>query len=110
MKEISVVALGVYRHIAASMEPVFQDTQYRLTAIIDLKSEPKVFTYTAHNLGVLLHTLQPRPQVFITGLIIDEEMTKEAIVVWEQYLEDLKTEDTLLINVSCVRNIEWKRC
>lgn len=100
MPDINIVALGVYRHVAASMDAMFQDTPYHLAAIIDLRSQPEVFTYTAHNLGVLLHCLEPRPQVFITGLMISKEMTKEAVDVWEKYLENLKPQNPLLINVS----------
>lgn len=100
MSNINIVALGVYRHVAASMETMFQGTPYHLAAIIDLKSQPEVFTYTAHNLGVLLHCLEPRPQVFITGLMISKDMTKEAADVWEKYLGDLKPKNPLLIKVS----------
>lgn len=98
MQTISVVALGVYRHIAASTD--FQDGPYRIAAILDLMSEPPAFTYNPHNLGVVLHTLLPRPKVFITGAAITPAMTNESIGVWETYVKDLGVENTLIINVS----------
>jgi hypothetical protein len=96
--QISVVALGVYRHVAASTD--FQGGPYRIDAILDLMSEPSVFTYNPHNLGVVLHTLHPRPQVFITGAAITPAMTNESIEVWETYVKALGIENTLVINVS----------
>jgi len=100
MQPISVVALGVYRHVAASMDTTFQHTPYHMAAILDLKSKPKAFTYTPHNLGVVFHTLQPRPQVFITGAAISPAMTQESIEVWDEYVKNTATEKTLVINVS----------
>lgn len=82
------------------MDLTFQGTSYRIAAILDLKSEPQAFTYNPHNLGVVLHTLQPRPQVFITGAAITSAMTRESIEVWENYVKNLGTEDVLVINVS----------
>ena len=98
MQTISVVAFGVYRHVAASTD--FQGGPYRIAAILDLMSEPSAFTYNPHNLGVVLHTLLPRPQVFITGAAITPAMTNESIEVWETYVKTLSVEDTLFINVS----------
>jgi hypothetical protein len=100
MQTINVVALGVYRHVAAAMEAPFQQTPYRIAAIVDLKSSPEAFTYSAHNLGVVLHTLHPPHQVFIVGLAISDSMGKECIGVWEDYIKNQGTKDTLLINVS----------
>ena len=76
-EKLPVVALGVYRHIAASTTTLFENTPFNLAAILDLTSEPEQFRYTAHNLGVVLHTLIPRPKVFVTGAMLTEEMTKE---------------------------------
>ena len=70
-----------------------------MAAILDLTSEPQAFTYNPHNLGVVLHTLQPRPQVFVTGAAITSDMTNESIGVWEKYVKDDGIEDTLVINV-----------
>lgn len=100
MSLINVVALGVYRHVAASMDTTFLNTPYRMTAILDLTGEPAAFRYNAHNLGVVLHALQPRPQVFITGAAISEAMTRESIEVWEAYVKITGTKGTLVINVS----------
>jgi hypothetical protein len=97
METISVVALGVYRHVAASTD--FQGGPYRLAAILDLTSEPTAFTYNPHNLGVVLHTLHPRPQVFVTGAAITPGMTDESIEVWETFVKALGIENTLVINV-----------
>jgi hypothetical protein len=97
MQTISVVALGVYRHVAASTD--FQGGPYRVAAILDLTSEPPAFNYNPHNLGVVLHTLHPRPQVFVTGAAIAPAMTNESIKIWETYVKTLRIEDTLIINV-----------
>jgi hypothetical protein len=100
MHTTNVVALGVYRHVAATMDTVFQHTPYRMGAIVDLKSEPKAFTYSAHNFGVVLYNLNPPPQVYIVGAAIPKTIANESIGVWKEYTENRGTEDTLLINVS----------
>ena len=97
---ISIVALGVYRHVAATMSTTFQGTPFHMAAILDLMSEPQVFNYNSHNLGVVLHTLEPRPQVFITGAAITESMTNESIRVWDEYVKKLGVKNTLVINVN----------
>ena len=97
MQIISVVALGVYRHVAASTD--FQGGPYRIAAILDLTSEPPAFNYNPHNLGAVLHSLHPRPQVFVTGAAITPAMTNESIEIWEKYVKALGVEDTLVINV-----------
>ncbi|KAE9371154.1 hypothetical protein N431DRAFT_441182 [Stipitochalara longipes BDJ] len=99
MQPINVVALGVYRHVAATMEKPFQHTPYRMAAIVDLKSSPEAFTYSAHNLGAVLYTLHPPPQVFITGAAISQSMADESIGVWKEYIKNTGTKDTLLINL-----------
>ena len=109
MQAINIVALGVYRHVAATIDATFQHTPYRMAAILDLMSEPQAFTYNPHNLGVVLHTLQPRPQVFITGAAITPAMTNESIDVWEKYVKGLGTEDTLVINVSVQAFKGWNQ-
>lgn len=100
MQTINIVALGVYRHVAAMMETPFQNTSYRMAAIVDLKSSPEEFTYSAHNLAVVLYALHPPPQVFIVGAAISEIMANESIAVWEDSIKTRETQDTLLINVS----------
>lgn len=106
---IPVVAFGVYRHVAATTVDLFLNTPYTMAAIVDLNIEPSAFRYTPHNLGVVLHTLIPRPQVFITGAMITEEMTYESIAVWEKYVIDCKVEKTLVINVSLSWNMREER-
>jgi len=100
MQTISIVALGVYRHVAAKMEVPFEHTPYRMAAIVDLKSSPEAFTYSAHNLGVVLYALHPPPQVFIVGAAISQSMADESISVWKAYTTNAGTKDPLLINVS----------
>jgi hypothetical protein len=51
-----------------------------------------------------LHTLQPRPHVFITGATITELMTNESIEVWETYVKNLGMENSLVINVGIVED------
>ena len=100
MHAINVVALGAYRHVAAMMEMPFQNTPYRMAAIVDLKSSPEAFTYSAHNLAVVLYALHPPPQVFIVGAAISQSMADESIAVWKEYTSKAGTKDALLINVS----------
>lgn len=99
---ISIVAYGVYRDVAASMDPLFTSTPFRMAAILDHATEPPAFRYTHHNLGVVLYSLNPRPKVFITGAAISADMTTESIRVWDFYVRETKAEDTLVINVSLV--------
>jgi hypothetical protein len=100
MQAINIVALGAYRHVAAMMEKPFEHTPYRMAAIVDLNSSPESFTYSPHNLGVVLYSLHPPPQVFIIGAAISESMAEESIAVWEDSIKIRGTQDTLLINVS----------
>ena len=97
---IPVVALGVYRHVAATTVDLFAGTPYTMAAILDLNSEPAAFQYTPHNFGVVLQALIPRPQVFVTGARISEEMTRESIGVWEDYVRVNEVKNALVINVS----------
>lgn len=101
---ITIVALGVYRHVAATLSTPFLNTPYQLAAILDLMSQPVAFTYSAHNLGVVLHTLEPRPKVLITGLAIQQDMTREAIEVFDKYAKVLEVPGTLVINVRYARH------
>ena len=95
----TVVALGVYRHVAESMGPLFAETPFQTAAILDLKQEPESVRYSPHNMATILYSLHPRPKVFITGAAISQEMTDESIKVWDEYVERTKQVDTLVINV-----------
>ena len=97
---VPIVALGVYRHVAATMDPFLLTTPFRLAAILDLTCEPAAFRYDAHNLGVVIQNLHPPPKVFITGAGISPEMTAESISVWDAYVKATKVTGTLVINVS----------
>ena len=96
----TVVALGVYRHVAESMVPLFAKSPFQTAAILDLKQEPESVRYNPHNMATILYSLHPRPKIFITGAAISREMTVESISVWDEYVEMTKQEDTLVINVS----------
>ena len=98
-KSISVVGLGVYRHVAVSTDTTFEGTPYRMAAVLDLTNDTETFRYTPHNLGAVLHTLVPRPQVFVTGAAISEAMTNESIAVWEGFVKATGSPETILINV-----------
>ncbi|MCJ1454647.1 hypothetical protein MMC28_005000 [Mycoblastus sanguinarius] len=95
---IPIVALGVYRHVATKIDPLFAPTPYRMVAILDLTSERTAFRYTPYNLGVVLHTLHPRPKVLITGAAITAEMTAESVEVWEDYVREMGEAEGLVIN------------
>ncbi len=64
---VPIVAVGCYRDVATSTESAFSGTPYRIAAVLDLYDSPKAFTYSAQNLGTVLHTLNPRPKVCDTG-------------------------------------------
>jgi hypothetical protein len=107
---IGIIALGVYRHVAATMSTTFDGTPFYMAAILDLMSEPHAFNYNPHNLGVVLHTVEPRPQVFITGAAISEGMTTESIAVWNDYVEKLGVKNTLVINVNPLFALPVSKC
>lgn len=96
-----IVALGVYRHVAATMDPLFVRTPFRMTAIMDLMQEPKSVRYNPQNMAVVLFNLHPRPKIFITGAAISQKMTHESIAVWNTYVQESKEKDTFVINVGC---------
>lgn len=96
---VPIVALGVYRHVALKMDAVFALTRYRMTAVLDLTSEPATTQYTPQNLRVVLHALNPKPKVFITGGSISQEMAASAIGVFEDYMASESLDNTLVINV-----------
>ena len=97
---IPIVGLGVYREVAAKMDPLFAQTPFRMTAILDLKQDPPSVRYSPQNLLTVLYNLNPRPKVFITGAAISQSMTAESIAVWESHVRESKVEETLVINVS----------
>ena len=99
-KIIPIVALGVYREVAAKMDPLFAHTPFRMTAILDLKQDPPSVRYSPENLLTVLYNLHPRPKVFITGAAISPSMTTKSIAVWEDYVRESKVEETFVINVS----------
>ena len=99
---IPIVALGEHRAIASSMDPLFAGTLYRPAAIMDLNQEPESVRYSAQNLTVVLYNLHPRPKVIIIGSALSQEIAVESTAVWNSYVDKVKEEDTLLINVGTV--------
>lgn len=97
---ISIVALGVYRDVAAHMDSLFVDPPFRISAILDLKQDPKSVRYSPQNLMTVLFNLHPRPKVFIIGAAIPGGMTAESITVRNDYVRESKEKDTFVINVS----------
>ena len=97
---IPIVALGVYRDVAAKTDPLFTNTPFRMTAILDLKQDPPAVRYSPQNLLAVLFNLHPRPKVFITGAAIPPDMAAESIAVWESYVSEAKAADIFVIDVS----------
>ncbi|KAL2038679.1 hypothetical protein N7G274_008437 [Stereocaulon virgatum] len=97
---IPVVALGVFRNVAAAMDGPFAKTPFRMVAILDIMTKPTEIQYNPHNFATVLYNLHPRPKVFITGAAIDEAMTAESITVWESYVRETKETDTYVINLN----------
>ncbi|KAI5479499.1 hypothetical protein MNV49_003441 [Pseudohyphozyma bogoriensis] len=86
---VPVVALGVYRHVAAFLDPIFESTPYALTSILQLQERDQKYNYSPQNLAVVLRTLNPSPKAFIVGLAIEEEMWREAKQVWDEWVEEV---------------------
>ena len=83
---ISAVIIGVHRSTAIESSAAFNDTPYRLTAVLDLHESPERYQYSPQNLGTVLHSIHPRPRILITGTAV-ERIVPEARVVWEEYVE-----------------------
>lgn len=105
---IPVVALGVYRNVAAAMDGPFAKTPFRMVAILDIMTKPTAIQYNPHNFATVLHNLHPRPKVFITGAAIDSATTAESITVWESYIRETKMTDTYVINVRPLLLLEYQ--
>lgn len=97
---IPIIGIGKFRHVAEGMVPFFANTPYRYCAILDFMTSPKDFTYTPHNLGVVLQNVHPRPRVIILGTGLSPEIAEEAAGVWEKYVKNFDVEETLVVNVS----------
>ena len=113
-KPIPVVALGVYRSVALRLETAFAARPYRLAAVMSLRDLPEHSQYTPHNLSVVLHSMQPPPQVLITGAAISADMTRQSIEVFERYVSISDVGRTLVVNVGVDRltvtsrsDVEW---
>ncbi|KAK5166588.1 uncharacterized protein LTR77_008131 [Saxophila tyrrhenica] len=83
---IPVVTVGVHRSTVVATSSIFAGTPFSQTAIMDLKESPEQYRYSAHNLGVVLHALHPRPQVLVTGTAVGE-LVDEVERVWDEYVE-----------------------
>lgn len=94
----SIVALGVYRDVAEHTSPLFEGRPWTLAAVLDLQDAR--YGYSAHNLGVTLRTLSPRPKGLIVGLAISEAMSAEAQGVFNEYVKECKIEGAYSWKVS----------
>ncbi|MCJ1405644.1 hypothetical protein MMC11_008873 [Xylographa trunciseda] len=97
---IPIVAIGRTRPVAEGADAAFAGTPYRTAAIVDFTSEPAAYTYSAHNLGVVLQNLHPRPRVVICGTGLSHETADEAIEVWDTYVKSWGVTETLVINLA----------
>ena len=95
---IPIVALGCYRDVALKTNAFFAKTPYQVVAVADLSNPEERYQYTAHNLGVILHALDPPPQVIIIGAGISSNMADEAKEVFEKYVQARKIDDTTVID------------
>jgi hypothetical protein len=90
---IPVVVIGVHRSAAVELTNVFAGTSYYLAAVLDLYESPKNYQYSAQNLGAVLHSIYPRPQILISGTAV-ERIVPEVRQVWQEYVNGiLKTEN-----------------
>ncbi|KAL9608914.1 MAG: hypothetical protein Q9167_006270 [Letrouitia subvulpina] len=80
------------------MDPFLIGTHFYAIAIMDLTQEPESVRYSPSNMKTVLFNLHPRPKVFITGAAISPEITQESIAVWDEYVQQTRRDDTLVIN------------
>lgn len=87
---IPVVSVGYGRPIGVKfLPPLFEGTPYRAVSFLDLVSSREPFRYSAHNMGVVLETLHPRPKAFVVGIAIDPSYCEEMEKVWNSYVENV---------------------
>lgn len=60
-----------------------------MAAVLDLLDSPRDYQFSAHNLGVVLHTLHPRPHVLITGTAIPDAYLNIIEPVWRAYVKEV---------------------
>jgi hypothetical protein len=96
VKPISIFAVGKYRETAHALIPLLEGSSFRLCGMLDAVSEYK---FTPDRLAVVLRAVFPAPRCFIAGEAISEEINVAAVKVWEEYVEEIKPENPLLVNV-----------
>ncbi|KAB8275417.1 hypothetical protein BDV30DRAFT_207861 [Aspergillus minisclerotigenes] len=99
---IHVVSVGYGRPNGVKfLPPLFEGTPYRMVSFLDLVSSREPFRYSAHNMGVVLETLHPRPKAFVVGIAIDPSYCDEMEKVWNSYVENVLKPES--------ENGEWEK-
>ena len=89
---VPLVAIGVNRSVASVTSDALKNlnrSNYPLVACLDMNESPKEYQFSAHNLGVVLHAIYPRPKGLITGTAVSDEMLEQIRVVWENYVVEV---------------------
>lgn len=96
VEPISIFAVGKYRETANALISLLEGSPFRLCGMLDAVSECK---FTPDRLAAVLRAVLPAPRCFIAGEAISEEMNAAAVKVWEEYVEEIKPENPMLVNV-----------
>jgi hypothetical protein len=91
-RNIPLVLIGVTRHTALASANALQALNrpnYQVVACLDSTESPKAFQFSPHNLGVVLHTLYPRPQGLVTGTAVTDDVLGDIAEVWDAYVRDV---------------------
>ena len=89
---ISIVAIGVTRETALQPSQIFKRTPYHIVAVLDQTESPRVYQYNPQNLGLLLHTLYPRPQALVAGTAISR-LVPNIQATWDEYVRWSREQD-----------------
>ncbi|KAK4542050.1 hypothetical protein LTR36_007081 [Oleoguttula mirabilis] len=92
---IPVVLVGITRHTALSTSSIVVGTPYHAVAALDLTESPPAYHFSSQNLGVVLHTLYPRPRAVITGTGVSEEVMAAVGEAWKEYSEGVLEKEGL---------------
>ncbi|KAK5124080.1 hypothetical protein LTR85_002277 [Meristemomyces frigidus] len=82
---IPLVLIGVTRQVALSTSAILAGTPYYAVAALDKTESPPPYQFSSQNLGVVLHTLHPRPQGVVTGSAVSQEIMDAVQKAWEEY-------------------------
>lgn len=111
---IPLVLIGVTRHTSLASSAILAGTPYYAIAALDKTESPSPYQFSSHNLGVLLHTLHPRPQGVVTGTAVSKDILDAVSKAWEEYSVGVLQKEGVRgkwIKVSVVQlSLSWRYC